>query len=223
MNALYAENLSKVYRGEGEAVCAVRGATLQLAAGEFVLLMGPSGSGKTTLLSILGCILPPDTGRLEVCGEPVTWRESALPAIRRRCFGFIYQDFHLLAALTVRENVAIPLLISGAHLGEAGRLADIALERVGLAPRAGFRPSVLSGGEKQRVAIARAIAADAPVILGDEPTGNLDSQNGRRVISILRSLAEEEGKTVLVVSHDDRVIPFANRVLSMEDGEVRGS
>ncbi len=208
-----AGNLAKVYRGAVD-VAAVRGVSLRVEAGELALLMGPSGSGKTTLLSMLGCILTPDEGTLRVCGEEIDWSGRALPAIRRRFFGFIYQHFNLLASLTARENVEVPLVLAG-RSGDP----DAALAAVGMGHRASFRPESLSGGEKQRVAIARAMAADAPVILGDEPTGNLDSENGRAVFAALRDLADR-GRTVLVVTHDERWVRYADRVFRMEDGEL---
>jgi putative ABC transport system ATP-binding protein len=191
--------------------------SLALSKGELAVLMGPSGSGKTTLLSILGCILKPDSGTLRVGGDDVDWDERTLPRLRRRAFGFIYQHFNLLSALTVRENVAVPLVLAGC--GE--ERADDALALVGLGMRARYLPAKLSGGEKQRVAIARAIAADAPILLADEPTGNLDTENGRTVFSTLRRLADEEEKTVLVVTHDERCLPFADRVFRMQDGELQ--
>lgn len=217
---LVAENLVKVYDG-ADRVAAVRGATLSVEAGELVLLMGPSGSGKTTLLSLLGCILVPDEGRLSVCGEEVRWNESVLPRYRRRYFGFIYQNYNLLASLNARENVEVPLLLSGKRGSESRRLVDEALDTVKLSHRKGFWVTDLSGGEKQRVAIARAIAADAPVLLADEPTGNLDSETGRQIMTVLKSLAKERDRAVLIVTHDERHVPFADRVLRMEDGRVR--
>jgi putative ABC transport system ATP-binding protein len=217
MITLEAENLSKIYRAEGEEIAAVRDVSLSLEAGQLALLMGPSGSGKTTLLSILGCILTPDAGTLRVAGDEVEWSERSLPLLRRRAFGFIYQHFNLLESLSVRENVGIPLALAGRHAGDA----EDALEIVGMKHRAGFLPAKLSGGEKQRVAIARAIAADAPLLLADEPTGNLDTENGRAVFSTLRRLASEEEKTVLVVTHDERYLPFADRVFRMQDGELQ--
>lgn len=217
---LVAENLVKVYPG-ADRVAAVRGASLSIEAGELVLLMGPSGSGKTTLLSLLGCILVPDEGRLTICGEEVRWDESVLPRYRRRYFGFIYQNYNLLASLNARENVEVPLLLSGKRGGESRRLVEQALDTVKLSHRREFWVTDLSGGEKQRVAIARAIAADAPILLADEPTGNLDSDTGKQIMTVLRSLAKDRGRAVLIVTHDERHIPFADRVFRMEDGMIR--
>ncbi len=220
MSLLEARDVYKVYRSGAEEVAAVKGASLSIDIGELALLMGPSGSGKTTLLSILGCILRPDSGSLQLAGEDVDWRESALPQYRRRYFGFVYQHYNLLSALSVRENVMIPLMLHGHGGSLAEELADHALGTVGLAPRARYAPAKLSGGEKQRVAVARAIVADPPILLADEPTGNLDSSNGTQVITMLREMATDKGKAVLVVTHDARYVPFADKVYKMEDGEV---
>lgn len=217
---LHAENLVKIYRTGAEEVAAVKGATLSVDLGELAILMGPSGSGKTTLLSILGCILKPDSGSLQVCGDDVEWSDRALASYRRRYFGFVYQQFNLLSALNVRENVMVPLMLAGQTGSVAEELAEHALGTVSLHQRARYQTAKLSGGEKQRVAIARAIVADPPVILADEPTGNLDSQNGTHVMATLRSLASERGKAVLVVTHDLRYRSFADKIYKMEDGEV---
>lgn len=220
MSLLRAENLYKIYQTESEEVPAVKGVNLELQMGELSLLMGPSGSGKTTLLSILGCILRPDQGKLLISEEEVDWTESKLPALRLKYFGFIYQQFNLLSSLNVRENVEIPLMLQGKRGGFAEELADHALGTVSLTHRARFNTATLSGGEKQRVAIARAIVNDPPILLADEPTGNLDSQNGIRIMTALRDLAVEKGKTILVVTHDTRYNSFADKIYRMEDGEV---
>lgn len=220
MSLLESQNLVKVYHTGAEEVAAVKGASLSVAAGELALLMGPSGSGKTTLLSMLGCILHPDSGHMWVCGEEVNWTGSELTLYRRRHFGFVYQQFNLLSALNVRENVMVPLMLAGQAGSIAEELADHALGTVSLTGRARYSTAKLSGGEKQRVAIARAIVADPPILLADEPTGNLDSHNGTQVFSMLRALATDRRKAVLVVTHDPRYIPFADKVYKMEDGEV---
>jgi putative ABC transport system ATP-binding protein len=221
MNVLSAENLVKIYHSKSEDVRAVNGVSLRLDAGEVVCLMGPSGTGKTTLLTILGCILAPDDGRLRVCGEDVVWNEAVLPEYRRRYFGFIAQRSTLMSALDVRENVEIPLLLQGQARPRIDRRCSEVLNTVHLTHRSRFSVSVLSGGERQRVAIARAIAADPPILLCDEPTASLDSKTGHQIISMLRHLADEHGKAVLIVTHDERLLEYANRVYHMSDGQVR--
>ncbi len=220
MTLLKACDLYKIYHTGSEEVSAVKGVNLSMEMGELSLLMGPSGSGKTTLLSILGCILKPDRGKLLISGEEVNWTESLLPNYRLKYFGFIYQQFNLISSLNVRENVEVPLMLQGKRGSFSEELADHALGTVSLTHRARFNTATLSGGEKQRVAIARAIVNDPPILLADEPTGNLDSQNGNRVMKALRELAVERGKTILVVTHDTRYNSFADKIYRMEDGEV---
>jgi putative ABC transport system ATP-binding protein len=216
-----AVGLTKVYREGAAEVVAVDDVDLAVASGEVVGIMGPSGSGKTTLLSMLGCILRPTSGSITICGESVCdLDERRLPALRRRYVGFIFQSFNLFAALTAAENVEVVLNMKGldgqkAH-GEALRL----LETVGLADRADFLPRDLSGGEKQRVSIARALAGDPPLILADEPTANLDWKNGEQVVKLLYAAAETEGRTVVLVTHDHRVVPYTHRFLHLEDGRI---
>ena len=214
-----ARALRKTYMEGPTTVHAVRGVSLQVAAGRLVLLMGPSGSGKSTLLSMLGCILKPTSGELRILGEPVVWDERRLPGLRRNSLGFIFQGFNLLASLTAAENVAMTLRLKGVRHGALAR-ARAALETVGLGHRWNFLPRDMSGGEKQRVAIARAIVGEPPIVLADEPTGNLDSTNGRLVVELLRRIALEQNRTVLVVTHDPRIIPYAHEVVTLEDGAV---
>jgi putative ABC transport system ATP-binding protein len=221
MITLEADKLVKLFPGPAETVRAVDGVSLQLGQGTLVALMGPSGTGKTTLLSMLGCILRPDSGDLSVCGERVVWNESNLPAYRRRFFGFIAQRSTLLASLNVRENVEVPLRLAGVAGRELVDRAMHALQIVSLTQRAEYPVTVLSAGEKQRVAIARAIAGDPPILLADEPTANLDRQVGTQIVSLLRQLAVEHGKTVMLVTHDDRLLEYADRVVTMEDGHVQ--
>ncbi len=214
-------DLYKTY-GKGSAeVHALNGVSLDVNAGEFLVLMGPSGSGKTTLLSIMGCILQATKGSVKIDGqEMVGLRESALPAVRLRHFGFIFQGFNLFPALTVRENVEIALDLKGIRGGKARQRAMELLTRVGLADKAKRFPADLSGGQKQRVAIARALAGDPPIILADEPTAALDSVSGRTVVEILTSLAREQGRAVVVVTHDPRVLEYAHRIVRIEDGKA---
>lgn len=213
--------ISKIYGGEGLSVPAVREASFACRSGTVTAIMGPSGSGKTTILSILGLLLKPTSGRVTVMGRDVTaLDERELPALRRTSIGFIFQAFNLFSSLTVQENVLVALQLQKVAKPTAMGLAKAALERVDLVKRADFYPRDLSGGEKQRVSIARAIAADTPIILADEPTANLDSKTGLRIIDLLYHLAEERRKTVVVVSHDLRLKEHVTRVLWMEDGVI---
>lgn len=214
-----AERVTRAF-GEGMArVEALRGIDLAVRAGEFVLIMGPSGSGKTTLLSVLGALLSPTSGTVTIAGRTVTGlSERRLPDVRIRLLGFVFQDFNLLSALTARENVEVVMDFAGVPSAEARGRARKLLEDLGLAERLEFLPEKLSGGEKQRVAIARALANDPAVLLCDEPTANLDSRIGHEVVQSLRRVADERGKAVIVVSHDDRIRPHADRVLWLEDG-----
>lgn len=213
--------ISKIYGNHAVPVPAVREASFACENGTVTAIMGPSGSGKTTLLSILGLLLKPTTGTVLIMGQDVTGLdEGQLPALRRRHIGFIFQSFNLFSSLTVLENVLLSLQLKKAAKSEAPAKAMAALERVDLVKRHGFYPRDLSGGEKQRVSIARAIAADAPIILADEPTANLDSKTGLRIIDLLYELAREQRKTVVVVSHDLRIKEHVNRILWMEDGVI---
>jgi putative ABC transport system ATP-binding protein len=220
--AIHVHGLTKTF-GEGDlAVAAVRGVDLELQAGEILLVMGPSGSGKTTLLLMLGAMLRPTTGSVQVDGiDLAAAPERALPGVRARHFGFVFQDFNLLGALDAAENVELAANLGGVTGRAARERAQELLTRVGLAHRAHHRPDQLSGGEKQRVAIARALANDPTVILADEPTANLDSSIGREIARLLRRLATDEGRTVVIVSHDARLREIADRVVWLEDGSFR--
>lgn len=218
--ALEVRDVTKRYGEGATAVDAVRGVSFSVDAGEVVLIMGPSGSGKTTLLSMMGALLRPTSGTISLDGIVVsTLGESRLPAIRLRKFGFVFQDFNLLSALTVLENVAIVAELTGLKRREARAKATQILTELGLKGRLGFLPEKLSGGEKQRVAIARALVNDPALILADEPTANLDSAIGHEIMRILRRIAKENGRAVVIVSHDQRIRDIADRVLWLEDGE----
>jgi putative ABC transport system ATP-binding protein len=220
--AIKAKGLTKDF-GEGDIqVRAVRNVDLEVRHGEVVLVMGPSGSGKTTLLSMLGGMLRPTSGRIAVDGvDLATLPESKLPEFRARRFGFVFQDFNLLSALSAEENVEFALNLAG-QTGKRGRdTARRMLEVFGLGARLAFKPNKLSGGEKQRVAIARALANQPAVILADEPTANLDSKIGHEIARLLRRAASEEGRAVVIVSHDTRLKDIADRVLWLEDGQFR--
>ena len=214
--------LAKVF-GAGETrVEAVSDLDLDLGRGEIVLVMGPSGSGKTTLLSMLGGLLRPSAGAIVVSGVDIAALEEAkLPPFRAQTFGFIFQDFNLLAALSAIENVEVVLNIAGVSGNAARSRAEALLEALGLTDRRDFPVEKLSGGEKQRVAIARAVANEPALILADEPTANLDSAKGAETMRLLRTLAKEEGTTVVIVSHDARLREVADRVLWLEDGRLK--
>ncbi len=206
--------------GAGE-VQALKGITLSLKGGELVLLMGPSGSGKTTLLSVLGCMLSPTKGTVEICGR-LTEGLSAeeLAKLRRENVGFIFQSYHLFPTLTAYDNVRLALDVRGERGDDASAKADEALATVGLAHKTGAFPRELSGGEQQRVAIARAIVGKPAVILADEPTGALDSANGQAIMKVLAEIAKDPSRGVLVVTHDPRILPFADRIVRIEDGRI---
>ena len=216
------DHVTKRY-GDGEtAVTAVRDVSLAVEPGEVVLIMGPSGSGKTTLLSMMGALLRPTSGAIRLDGTALSeLSEGRLPAIRLRQFGFIFQDFNLLSALTIRENVALVAELAGMKRPLARQKATAILTDLGLGARLDFLPEKLSGGEKQRVAIARALINDPALILADEPTANLDSKIGHEIMRLLRQIAKEQGRSVVIVSHDQRIRDIADRVLWLEDGQFK--
>ena len=219
---LQISHITKRYGAGSTEVTAVRDVSLSVSPGEIVLIMGPSGSGKTTLLSMLGALLKPTEGTIQLNGTTISaLEENRLPDIRLKQFGFIFQDFNLLSALTALENVAIVAELAGAKSGEAKRKAASLLTELGLGERLNFPPEKLSGGEKQRVAIARALVNDPRLILADEPTANLDSKIGHEIMRLLRNIAKEQGRSVVIVSHDQRIKDIADRVLWLEDGEFK--
>jgi len=220
--ALVTRELCKVYQEGSIQVTAVQPCSITLCAGEVIGLFGPSGSGKTTLLSILGCILRPTSGELSVFGQTVSHLdENQLPEIRRKYISFIFQAFNLFPALTAFENILLGLRIKGVVGSEAEDRTAKMLQEVGLGHRMHFLPRDMSGGQKQRVAVARALAADCPIILADEPTGNLDISNGRKVMELLKELASEKQCCVVVATHDNRIEDIFDRIVYMEDGFIR--
>jgi putative ABC transport system ATP-binding protein len=204
-------------------VRALKGVGITLAAGELTLLMGPSGSGKTTLLSILGCILTPTEGTLTVAGHSTSGLSAeALAKLRRRHVGFIFQSYNLFPTLTAEENVRLALDVRGDRGSDAIVHAQRALQQVGLRHKLKSYPAKLSGGEQQRVAVARSLVGAPSVILADEPTAALDSENGLAVMALLSQIAKDRSRAVLAVTHDPRTVPFANRILKIEDGLIVG-
>ena len=208
--------------GSGElAVSAVRAASFALAAGEFAATIGPSGCGKSTLLHLCGAMDRPTRGTVRLAGQPLAaLDDDALTRLRRRHVGFVFQFFNLLPTLTVAQNIALPLLLAGSPASEAAEQARRTAARVGLSARTGHFPAQLSGGEAQRAAIARAVIHRPALLIADEPTGNLDSANGARVLELLRELNTRIGTAVLLATHDDRVAASAGRVIEMRDGAV---
>lgn len=219
---IFVDNVHKSYLMGKEAVPALRGVTIQVRRGEMLCLMGPSGSGKTTLLNLLGGLDEPGRGHIVIDGENlVGMKEEQVARLRLRKMGFIFQTFNLLGNFTAFENVEAPMVLAGRFKRKERKTrAAMLLEQVGLADRMDHYPSELSGGQQQRVAIARALANDPPIIIGDEMTGDLDSTTGFEVMRLIRRLNQEQGKTVIYVTHDPRMADFADRVINMLDGVI---
>ncbi len=200
---------------------ALESASLEVEKGEVVLLMGPSGSGKTTLLSIMGCILRPSGGEVRINNRVVSnLSERDLPAVRLKHIGFIFQGFNLFPTLSAQENVELTLDVKGIGGRDARKKAAELIDRVGLSERRTAFPADLSGGQKQRVAIARALAGDPEIILADEPTAALDTATGQNVVELLRDLARDRGRSVIMVTHDSRLEQFADRIVHIADGRT---
>jgi len=221
--AIAVRQLTKTYTEGSSGTLALNGVNLDVHSGELLMLMGPSGSGKTTLLSIMGCILTASSGSVRVAGREVsTLRERDLPAIRLEHIGFVFQGFNLFPTLTAGENVELMLDLKKTPAKKAKRRAHELLDQIGLADKYDAFPADLSGGQKQRVAIARALAGDPGIILADEPTAALDSHTGRNVMQQMTELAHERGRAVVIVTHDSRVLDFADRIVKIEDGTIAG-
>ncbi|MFO1095758.1 MAG: ABC transporter ATP-binding protein [Planctomycetaceae bacterium] len=220
--AIHARGLVKAYRTGQAETPVLRGVDLQVEQGECLFLVGPSGSGKSTLLSILGCVLSADAGELRLFGNDVT---RLTPPEQAHCrlhkIGFVFQRFHLFDRLKAWENVRVVYELLGRRPADARRHALQLLDLVGLADRADHRVTELSMGQRQRVALARALAADPELILADEPTASLDADSGQTAMRILKQLCRDLGKTVIVVTHDNRIFPQADRILTMVDGQIR--
>lgn len=213
-------DICKVYNPGENEVRALDHVSVTIDEGEFVAIIGQSGSGKSTLMNMLGCLDVPTDGTYRLHGQDVAdLSDDELSDIRNREIGFIFQGFNLIPNLTARENVELPLIYRGVPKGQRSKLAEAALEKVGLAHRMDHRPAEMSGGQQQRVAIARAIAQAPPVILADEPTGNLDSHSTGEIMGILRDL-HEEGRTVILITHDNEIAARAKRVIKIKDGHI---
>jgi putative ABC transport system ATP-binding protein len=221
MEVIQLQEVTRVYRiGEVETH-ALRGVTMTVEEGEFTAIVGPSGSGKTTLLQLLGCLDKPSSGTVRVKGQDVSQlNANARADLRKGTIGFVFQFFALIPGLTAYENVELPLLLTGEKASARRERVNELLRAVGLSERARHRPDQMSGGEQQRVAIARALATHPVLVLADEPTANLDTENGRQVMEIMQRLNAETGTTFVFATHDPRVIPFARRVVELRDGGV---
>lgn len=212
--------MCKIYNPGENEVRALDHVNLEINRGEFVAIIGHSGSGKSTLMNMLGCLDVPTSGMYYLNGKDVsTMKDNQLSEIRNQEIGFIFQGFNLIANLNAMENVELPLIYRGIGKGERHRLAKEALTKVGLSKRMEHKPSEMSGGQQQRVAIARAIAAEPPVILADEPTGNLDSASTKEIMEILKSL-HEAGRSVILITHDNDIADQAKRVVRILDGKI---
>jgi putative ABC transport system ATP-binding protein len=221
MNAIEVKNLVKTYGAGETSVYALKSVDLSVSSSELLLLLGASGSGKTTLISIIGCILSATSGSCKVQGiETIGLSQSKLQKIRLENIGFIFQGFNLFPALTAAENVEIALDVKGVRGNSAKKRAAELLERVGLKEKLKTHPSDLSGGQKQRVAIARALAGEPKIILADEPTAALDSESGKLIMDLLQELAHEQNRAVIVVTHDNRIFDYADRIVEIEDGII---
>ena len=209
----------KRYGSGSNSVVALRGVSLAVHQWECLAVVGPSGSGKSTLLNLMGGIETPDEGTIQVAGQDLSGRsEDERAVLRRRTIGVVYQSFNLIASLSVEENVALPLLLDGWSRRQAqGKVREM-VRAVGLEGRAQHRPTELSGGEMQRVAVARALVGDPLLVLADEPTGNLDSRQGEAILALLRTLASQRGRGVVVVTHDRRAAGRCERVIELRDG-----
>jgi putative ABC transport system ATP-binding protein len=218
---LEGRDLTKTYHMGRHEVPVLHGVSLTVERGEVVALVGPSGSGKTTLLSILGCLLTPAGGHVLIDGQRIDARHTErLRDVRRRSIGFVFQQFNLFPSLTASENVEYALNLRGWRGARVRHEANRVLDAMGLVDRKNFRPRDLSGGQRQRVAIARAVAGHSPVILADEPTGNLDSESGGQVLALVRDLSHSEGRAVLIVTHDPIVRAVADRLVTIRDGRL---
>jgi len=216
------ENVHKIYDLGEIQVQALRGVSLAVREGEFVAVMGPSGSGKSTVMNILGCLDRPTRGHYFLDGVDVSgMSKTELARIRNRKLGFVFQQFNLLSRTSALENVELPTVYAGIHPDERAKRAMESLTRVGLADRAGHHPSQLSGGQQQRVAIARALVNRPAILLADEPTGNLDSRTSVEIMQILQTLNEEQGLTIVIVTHEHDIAQYAKRALEFRDGKLR--
>ncbi|ADQ39604.1 ABC transporter related protein [Caldicellulosiruptor acetigenus I77R1B] len=212
----------KIYKMGETEVYALNGVSLKIDAHEFVAIIGPSGSGKSTLMNIIGCLDTPTSGKYILDGKEVSClSDNQLAEIRNNKIGFVFQQFNLIPQLTALENVELPLIYKGVPSSQRHKLAKEALEKVGLSDRIHHRPRQLSGGQQQRVAIARALVTNPPIILADEPTGNLDSKSGAEIMQIFKQL-HSHGNTIVLITHDNHIASQAKRIVKIQDGKIVG-
>jgi putative ABC transport system ATP-binding protein len=222
--AVSCRGLSKSFKSVDGPINALRDVDFEVARGELVMIVGPSGCGKTTLISVIAAMLSQDKGDCRVLGENLTQlseREKSL--FRRDGMGFVFQSYNLIPTITIAENVAVPLLLSGVSRKRARSMASAILDRLGLAKKLNAWPSQLSGGQQQRVSIARALVHTPSLVICDEPTSALDHATGRNVMELLRATMCLKGKSLIIVTHDNRIFPFADRIVEMDDGKIIGS
>jgi len=221
MPVVRTESLTKLYGDTNQPVRALQQVNLAVDEGEFLAVMGPSGSGKSTLLYMLGALDRPSSGKVLLRDKDLsTLDDDSLSRIRRTEVGFVFQFYNLIPVLTARENVAMPLILDGVPRAEATKRADESLVKVGVADRSNHRPAELSGGQQQRVALARALVSNPALLLGDEPTGNLDSHSSDEVVQLLRQACDDWGRTVILVTHDPRIAAYADRIVFLKDGQI---
>ena len=215
------ENVWKIYQLGKVELTILENITLDVSRGDFVVILGPSGSGKSTLLNLLGCLDLPTRGRVFLAGRDIAkLSEDELAQIRGKTIGFIFQQFNLLQNLSALENVMIPMIFQGKSESERRERSEFLLSSLGLGERILHRPSELSGGEQQRIAIARALSNNPEIIVADEPTGNLDSSTGKKIMEILINLHQEEKKTIIVVTHDPTIANYSNQIVNIKDGQL---
>ena len=214
--------INKIYRTNEIETVALENVNLEVNKGEFLSIMGPSGCGKSTLLNIMGLLDAPTSGTIEIAGTKVDgMKDKELAAFRNRKLGFVFQSFHLINSLNVLDNVELPLLYRKVSSKERRRLAEEVLQKVGLSHRMRHMPTQLSGGQCQRVAIARAVAKNPKILLCDEPTGALDYQTGKQILTLLQEMARKQGTTVIIVTHNASLAPIADRVIRMHDAKIK--
>jgi putative ABC transport system ATP-binding protein len=220
-----ARKIEKCFGGDGHCeVRVLKGIDIKIAKGEFVAIMGPSGSGKTTLLDVLGGLLKPTSGEVIIEGVKLSdLTDNEIARIRGKKIGFIFQQYNLIPSLTASENIELSLRINGRNKEDSKKRATELLKMVGLSERVSHKPSQLSGGEQQRVAICRALANNPSIILGDEPTGNLDAKTGFMILNLLKRLNKEQGYTIIVVTHDHRIGKYTERIIKMIDGRIKNN